>query len=249
MKTLLPHELKDLHEVAEYWAQCLRRRPEARSDKVAAGWIVGVVSNDKELEWSEGENADPDYAIVFELAADMEWQEFPAEWQKRNWEAIERHVRRLQKRYPKPTLQNGAISAKPLDTQSGKKTDPVDYDYDDIHTFYIEEVLPHFGVTDNNTITWKHVDVMVDNHESIHWFEMDAQQYALVFEDYQAFDESEALAHIEQTVRASGQTFEYVLPISSTGASPSYQGYESKGSGYIPDETGIFTLVKLIDKK
>jgi hypothetical protein len=111
-----------------------------------------------------------------------------------------------------------------------------------LYVFYEKAVLPQFGIKDT-AITWDgSQDVGPD--ETVHYFQIGKQQYALVFEDYDGKGRDSAF--IKEHVAIRSPKFTFVEPEAETNSSPSYDGFRLPTPyQYCHNVTGTFTLLKL----
>ena len=113
---------------------------------------------------------------------------------------------------------------------------------DTLYTFYSYAVLPQFGIIDAR-VEW-HSSEYMDGDEAVHFFGVDEQSYALIYEDYEGLGNNESF--IRNNVLKEGQSFVFVEPESATAISPSYDGFRLPApSQYSPNITGSYTLVKI----
>jgi len=111
-----------------------------------------------------------------------------------------------------------------------------------LHTFYAYAVLPQFGIKDCD-IEWQAAEAL-GGDESLHRFSSEQRSYALIFEDYEGLGSNEAF--IKDRLLGDKESYEFVLPISETSISPSYNGLGLPApSQYCDNVTGTFTLVEL----
>lgn len=110
-----------------------------------------------------------------------------------------------------------------------------------LHEFYDKVLLPQFGIKDKETKWGGSEDVGPD--EVVHYFSIDSDDYALIFEDFGGLGSSEAF--VKENVKLKNDSFEYVAPTSHTDYSPSYPIKFPTPYQYCVNVTGTFTLVKL----
>lgn len=108
MEKLHPAQLETMLDVTKYWRQCLDLLTDDHDDNPdVAGYMVGVVSNGHGDEWGRPggmPDAHPAYALIFELAADLEILEDTtkptvAAWRAEQWQCIRALVAVLEKQY------------------------------------------------------------------------------------------------------------------------------------------------------
>jgi hypothetical protein len=86
-------------DVVKYWQFCVNELNDAIDDKAIASHMVGVVANENDTEWGEGENAHPAYGIIFELAASLELPSDMTGMRNERWDCIRALVSVLEKHY------------------------------------------------------------------------------------------------------------------------------------------------------
>lgn len=104
---LRANQLKNISDVTKYWRQCLTMLTDEHDDNPeVAGYMVGVVSNDRDEAWRSGaaNDAHPAYALIFELAADLEVPEDitnprVAAWRSEQWQCVRALVSVLASKY------------------------------------------------------------------------------------------------------------------------------------------------------
>lgn len=115
----------------------------------------------------------------------------------------------------------------------------------ELYAFYAYAVLPQFGIEEIE-IHWETTEALDDDDVSIHRFNTDQGSYALIFEDYDGFGRNESC--IKDYILSDDQRFEFILPLSATESSPSYDGFHlPPPSKYCADITGTYTLIKLLE--
>lgn len=85
MSEKLPHQFNSLEEVTSYWRHCLSELENGVDETLVASHMVGVVSSEKDEEWSKSH---PAYSIVFELAASLEVPSGSAATRVEQWDCI-----------------------------------------------------------------------------------------------------------------------------------------------------------------
>jgi len=88
MERLNPQNLESLAQVSKYWQQCLADKENGEDERETAAHIVGVMSNNKDEEWSSGSQSHPAYNIIFELAASLELPEGTPEYRQAQWSCV-----------------------------------------------------------------------------------------------------------------------------------------------------------------
>ena len=83
-----PSDIRSLKEAIEYWQQCLDLLDKDVDECVAASRMVGIVSSEYAIVWSEGVDAHPAYQLIFELAASLELPEKFTGQRAERWQCI-----------------------------------------------------------------------------------------------------------------------------------------------------------------
>lgn len=111
-----------------------------------------------------------------------------------------------------------------------------------LYTFYEKAVLTQFGIK-NMQITWEgSQDIGPD--ETVHYFSIGKQTYALMFEDYGR--KGQDTAFIKEHVAIRNPNFKFVEPKAGTSNPPSYDGFHLPVPyHYCHNVTGTFTLIEL----
>lgn len=110
-----------------------------------------------------------------------------------------------------------------------------------LHKFYEKFLLPQFGIKDKEIKWGDSVDIGPD--ETVHYFSIDSEDYALIFEDYGGLGSTEDF--VKENVILKNNDFEYVNPTSHTNSAPSYPVIFPTPYQYCENVTGTFTLIKL----
>lgn len=113
-----------------------------------------------------------------------------------------------------------------------------------LYEFYEKAVLPQFGITEA-AVGWKGSQDIVD--ESVHYFQIGEQSYALIFEDYDGVGRDPVF--IREHVAVRSPKFSFVDPVAEATNPPSYDGFSLPAPfQYCFNVTGTFTLLKLEDR-
>ncbi len=108
-----------------------------------------------------------------------------------------------------------------------------------LQEFYKYVLLPQFGL-EKVQIEWKkHQEIGPD--DDAHYFDINNQQYMLIFKDYGAYSEEE----LKELIKLPRGTFEYVSPTSHSDIAPIYRVGFDAPSKYAHNVTGYFTLLKI----
>ena len=110
-----------------------------------------------------------------------------------------------------------------------------------LYSFYENVLLPQFGIL-NAPINWKRSED-VGPDETVHYFSIDADDYALIFEDYDGL--GRMAAFVKENVDLKADSFEYVVPTSHSNVSPSYSIKFPTPYRYCVNVTGTFTLIRM----
>jgi hypothetical protein len=110
-----------------------------------------------------------------------------------------------------------------------------------LYDFYEKFLLPQFGIKDVRVEWADSEDVGPD--EVVHYFSINSDEYALIFEDYSGLGSTEAF--VKENVKLKNDSFEYINPTSHTDFAPSYPVKFPTPYQYCVNVTGTFTLVKL----
>lgn len=110
-----------------------------------------------------------------------------------------------------------------------------------LYQFYEKVVLPQFGIK-NAAIDWKDSQNIVN--ESVHYFQIDKQSYALIFEDFDGKGRDPAF--IREYVAIRSPKYSFVNPTAQATNPPSYDGFQLPTPfEYCFNVTGTFTLLEL----
>jgi len=110
-----------------------------------------------------------------------------------------------------------------------------------IYDFYEHAVLPQFGYKNRQTVWTESYRIEAD--EFAHAVDIDSVPHILIWEDYQGLGSNVDFLKDHVT---NGASFEFIEPLSQTGAFPSYDGFRlPTPSQYCENVTGTFTLIKL----
>lgn len=91
--------LNDMHDVAEYWAQCLLHLSEDDDLKVAYD-MVRVVGNSHFHDWYDGPNNDTLFVELYDFVTDLEVPDGPDHYRRAKWEMVKSLSRMFLEKYP-----------------------------------------------------------------------------------------------------------------------------------------------------
>ncbi len=114
---------------------------------------------------------------------------------------------------------------------------------DALYSFYSHAVLPEFGFTEGKDINWIN-SRCIEADEFAHTLTINSMPHILIWEDYEGIGSNQEFV---TTHVCNGAKFEYIIPVSQTDISPSYDGFRlDSPSQYCENVTGTFTLIKLL---
>lgn len=92
-------EPRDLKDVTRFYIACIAELDRGGAELKVAGWMTGIVANDRFHDWYDGPNNDYLFAEIFDYVSELEVPDGPDYYRVAKWGMVRALVRMLQEKY------------------------------------------------------------------------------------------------------------------------------------------------------